>query len=58
MRLHLKIIDDELARRGYTARLEKGAGHFYFQHGEAAAWLDRAVRVRKINSLTLKQWSY
>jgi hypothetical protein len=56
MRLHLKIINDELARRSYAARLEKGNGYFYFQFGEAAAWLDRTVRVRKINSLTLKQW--
>jgi hypothetical protein len=45
MRLHLKVINDELARLGYTARLEKGAGS-----------LDRTVRVRKINSRTLKQW--
>jgi hypothetical protein len=56
MRLHLKAINDELARRGHTARLEKGDGSFYFHLGEAADWLDRTVRVRTINSLTLKQW--
>jgi hypothetical protein len=56
MRLHLKVINDELARLGYTARLEKGAGSFHFHLGEAAGWLDRTVRVRKINSRTLKQW--
>jgi hypothetical protein len=56
MRLHLKVINDELARLGHTARLEKGDGYFYFHLGEAADWLDRTVRVRKINSLTLKQW--
>ena len=56
MRLHLKVINDEMARLGHTARLEKGAGYFYFHLGEAADWLDRTVRVRKINSLTLKEW--
>jgi hypothetical protein len=56
MRLHLKTINDEMARRGYTARLEKGEGYFYFQFGEAADWLDRTVRIRKINDLTLKEW--
>lgn len=56
MRLHLKVINDALARLGHTARLEKGGGHFYFKSGEAADWLDRTVGVRTINSLTLKQW--
>jgi len=56
MRLHLQVINDELARLGHTARLEKGDGYFYFHLGEAADWLDRSVRVRTINSLTLKQW--
>ncbi|HWQ56659.1 MAG TPA: hypothetical protein VN442_23435 [Bryobacteraceae bacterium] len=56
MRLHLNAINEELARRGHTARLAKGDGYFYFHFGEAADWLDRTVRVRTINSLTLKQW--
>jgi hypothetical protein len=56
MRLHLHVINDELERLGYSARLEKGAGHFYFHQGEAAGWVDGAVKVRKINSRTLKQW--
>ena len=56
MRLNLKIVNDELAKRRHTARLEKGVGYFYFHLGEAAQWLDCAVRVRKINSRTLKQW--
>ncbi len=56
MRLHLKIVNAELAKRGITARLEKGEGYFYFHFGEAADWLDRTVRVRKINDLTLKEW--
>jgi len=56
MRLNLNVINDELAKLGYTARLDKGDGYFYFRFGEAADWLDRTVRVRKINSLTLKEW--
>jgi hypothetical protein len=56
MRLHLKVINDELARLGHAARLEKGVGSFHFHLGEAAGWLERTVRVRKINTLTLKQW--
>jgi len=56
MRLHLSVINDELARLGHTVLLAKGDGYFYFWSGEAADWLDRTVRVRTINSLTLKQW--
>ncbi len=56
MRLALKTVNDELARRGHTAVLAKGDGYFYFNQGETADWLDRTVRVRTINSLTLKQW--
>ena len=54
--LMLRAVNDELARRGYSARLEKASGYFYFVGGEAADWLDRTVGVRTINSLTLKQW--
>jgi hypothetical protein len=56
MRLDLKVINDELAKLGYTARLDKADGYFYFRFGEAADWLDRTVRVRTINTLTMKQW--
>jgi hypothetical protein len=56
MTLHLKIVNDELARLGHTALLAKGRGYFYFRSGDAGGWLDNAVKVRKINSLTLKQW--
>jgi hypothetical protein len=56
MRLHLRIINDELAKRGYAARLGKADGYFYFHLGEAADWLDCTVGVRTINSLTLKEW--
>ena len=56
-RLNLKVINDELARRGYRGQLEKGSGYFYFSGGETAEWLDRTVGVRTINSLTLKEWA-
>jgi len=56
MRLHLKVINDELARLGFQAQLAKGDGYFYFTEGEAADWLDRTVKARTINSLTLKEW--
>ena len=56
MRLHLKVINDELARLGHKAELVKGKGYFYFQSGETEDWLDRSVSARKINDLTLKEW--
>jgi hypothetical protein len=56
MRLHVKVVNDELARLGHSARLAKGSGYFYFESGEAEDWIDRTVGVRTINSLTLKQW--
>jgi hypothetical protein len=56
MQLSLKVINDELARRGHHARLEKASGYFYFFGGEAADWLDRTVKARTISTLTLKQW--
>jgi hypothetical protein len=56
MRLHLKVINDELARLGFKAQLAKGDGYFYFTEGEAADWLDKSVKARTINTLTLKEW--
>ena len=56
MRLTLKAINDDLAKRGHSARLAKADGYLYFRFGDAADWLDRTVRVPKISSLTLAQW--
>jgi hypothetical protein len=56
MRVTLKAINDELARRGKLERLAKGGGYFFFHFGEAAGWLDRTVQVPTVNSLTLEQW--
>jgi hypothetical protein len=55
-RLTVKAINDALARQGYKARLEKAAGYFYFWTGDAAEWLERTVRVRNVNDLTLQEW--
>jgi len=41
---------------GYTARLTKAGGYFYFQFGEAADWLDRTVPVATVSSRTLPEW--
>ena len=56
MRLTLKAINAELAKRGHQAMLEKGDGYFYFRGGEAVDWLDRTVTVPTVSSLTLDQW--
>jgi len=56
MRLSLKTINDELGKRGHTARLDKASGYFYFKGGEAADWLDRTVNVPTVSSLTLAEW--
>jgi hypothetical protein len=54
-RVTLKAVNDELARRGHHARLEKGSGYFYFWSEDSADWIDRTVRVATLNSLTLDQ---
>jgi hypothetical protein len=56
MRLTLKTINEELAKKGHTARLAKGAGYFYSQFGETAEWWDKTVNVPTVNSLSLDQW--
>jgi hypothetical protein len=55
-RVTLKAVNDELARRGHHARLEKGSGYFYFWSEDSADWIDRTVRVATLKSLTLDQW--
>jgi len=56
VRLSLKTINEELKRLGSRAVLTKADGYFYFQGGDAANWLDRAVSVPTLRSLTLEQW--
>ena len=55
-RTTVKVVNDELARLGHTARLAKASGYFYFVEGEAADWIDSTVQVGKIGALTLEQW--
>ena len=55
-RVTLKAVNDELARRGHHARLEKASGYFYFWSEDSADWIDRTVRVATLHSLTLDQW--
>jgi hypothetical protein len=55
-RVTLKAENDELARRGHHARLEKGSGYFYFWSEDSADWIDGTVRVTTLKSLTLDQW--
>lgn len=47
MRLTLKAVNAELARRGHQIVLEKARGYFYFRTGDAADWLDRTVPVAR-----------
>ena len=56
MRLTVKAINEELAKRGSGAKLERGDGYFYFSGGEAADWLDRTVNAPSLSSLSLDQW--
>jgi hypothetical protein len=56
MRVTLKAINAELAKRGHHAMLVNGDGYFYFRGGEATDWPDRTVRVTTLSSLTLDQW--
>ena len=56
MRLTLKAINEELAKHGIGARLEKGDGYFYFSGGEASDWLDKTVNAASLSTLSLEQW--
>jgi hypothetical protein len=47
----VKAVNDELARRGHHARLEKASGYFYFWSEDSADWIDRTVRVETLNAL-------
>jgi len=55
-RVTLKAVNDELAKRGRSARLMKASGYFYFDSGEAANWIDKTVHTPTVGSRTLEQW--
>ena len=54
--MSLKAINGELAKRGASAKLEKGNGYFYFSGGEAEGWLDRTVHAHTLGSLSVDEW--
>jgi hypothetical protein len=56
MRVTLKAVNDELGKRGFTARLVKASGYFFFQGGEAAEWLDNTVSVPTLSSFSVPEW--
>jgi len=56
MRLTLKSINDELARRGHTARLAKAAVYFFFEGDEVDQWLYRTVQVPTVSTLSMAGW--
>jgi hypothetical protein len=56
MPVTLKTVNDELAKRGFTARLVKAGGYFYFEGGEASDWLDKTVIVPTVSSFSLPEW--
>jgi hypothetical protein len=55
-RVTIMAVNDELARLGHQARLERASGYFYVWTGEASGWIDATVPVDKISALTLEQW--
>jgi hypothetical protein len=56
MRTTLAAVNQELAKRGFTARLARASGYFYFQFGEAADWLDRTVQVERVSDKSVEEW--
>jgi hypothetical protein len=56
MRTTLAAVNQALAKRGYTARLAKATGYFFFLFGEAADWLDRTVQVARISDKSVDEW--
>ena len=51
----MKTINEELARRGVSARIEKGDGYLNVSGGEASDWLDKTVNAPSLSSLSLEQ---
>ena len=55
-RVTLKTVNDALAKQNHGARLFKASGYFYFDSGEAAGWIDKAVYAPTVGSRTVAQW--
>jgi hypothetical protein len=56
VRLTVKAINEELAKRASGTWLQRGDGYFFFSGGEAIDWLNRTVDAHSISSLSLDQW--
>ena len=56
MRVTLKAVNQELAKRNIEAMLVNGGGYFFFRGRYVNDWLDRTVQVSKISDLTMDQW--
>jgi hypothetical protein len=56
MRVTLKKVNDALTKLKQDVRLAKGNAYFYFQGGNADAWLEKTVKVPTVSSLSLEQW--
>jgi hypothetical protein len=56
MRVTVKAINQELAKRDIEAMLVNGGGYFFFRGPAVNSWLDRTVQVAKVSDLTLDQW--
>jgi hypothetical protein len=56
MRVTIKAVNQELAKRNIQATLANGGGYFLFRGPDVNSWLDRTVKVSKISDLTLDRW--
>jgi hypothetical protein len=56
-RVTLKAVNDELARRGHQARLERASGYYYFWSKDSADWIDNRVPGTTVGALILDQWN-
>jgi NADPH:quinone reductase len=56
MRLTVKTINAELAKRGHDAELKKGESYLFFSGGETLDWLERITKAPSLSSFSLDQW--
>ena len=56
MRVTMRAVNQELAKRDIQATLGNGGGYFFFRGPDVNTWLARTVQVSKISDLTLDGW--
>jgi len=49
-------VNKKLKELGFSERLRRGRGYYYFAGGEAASWLTSAVYVNWAEALTVERW--